>query len=586
MVCGNNAVSGEDLYREIKGVGSFYQSFQGFLRKVHFALELMSRSAHDVEAHLRPLIELIENFRTWDATRPVDKVYALRPLSSDASRYLELQPDYTLPQGILAQKLVRSAFPNSVISPLSTTGNEVTFEVKGLLLGTYRSAGGANGDRSWSFSAGKSDLPNAVFNPDVLEIFRENWYIWMVGIRKLHEDGGAVVLLQGASRPTTLRYHGGRYIVDMLATPEPIKERTQFPKLRGEAWSIALKALSAISDGLMKFKLSWDPFRRPYPSEFNIYVPAPNDLRNQWDALIEWCKDEAEEISEDNHDSRLINILVARFYSQTHGLESGTNENTITIHQAAAKGRFRTVKHLLECNAPVNSRDGNTEMTPLHMAAIVGHNRVVKALLDAKAETDSLDRYNATPLWHAIYQGHSKICQILLDAGADPNFSGNELNSPIVTAVDEGYADIVSALLKAGASVECMDPVAGPTFSQLATELGDKGAINALFSSSSELKPQGGYDNDSLSHAAAKGRTEIIKLLLDAGTDVNSQNLVGMTPLDSAVYKGHHKTAEVLWQAGGQLNIIKIFKTMDEDGDLEDEKGTTAWKLIIDRYDL
>ena len=80
----------------------------------------MNKSAPILRTGSVPLAELFESFRTWGSTKPVDKVYALLGSSSDASDVPELQPDYTIPQDVLAQSLVQSAFPDCVLSPHST----------------------------------------------------------------------------------------------------------------------------------------------------------------------------------------------------------------------------------------------------------------------------------------------------------------------------------------------------------------------------------------------------------------------------------------------------------------------------------
>lgn len=99
----------------------------------------MNQSTTDLGFGSRPLIELIESFRTWDATNALDKVYALLPLSSDAWGIPELQPDYTISQAVLARRLVQFAFPDSVINPQSTDQGGVIFEIEGLILGKVSS---------------------------------------------------------------------------------------------------------------------------------------------------------------------------------------------------------------------------------------------------------------------------------------------------------------------------------------------------------------------------------------------------------------------------------------------------------------
>lgn len=553
--------------------------------RIRPALDLiMKQSTTDLGLGSRPLLELIENFRTWDATEPVDKVYSLLAFSSDASTVPELQPDYAIPQSVLARRLVNFAFPDSLISPQSTNHDEVEFEIEGLLLGKTSSMTW-NGETFWNFQAGESVVPNVIFNPVVLELFKDKWDIRIASGRRLQDDS-AVVLLRGASRPTVLRFHEGQYIVDMLATTEPLKGGSELafkhllstpPEYKDMGWSEALKALSAESEGFMKFKLSWDPFRQLDPSEYSRYTPTPNSMRTQWDARLESLKDAAENGSKDYLDCAFLANLVAVLYCEGKKLKAGTSEYTMTIHKAAYNGYHGTVKLLLDSNVEVDSRDSEHNMTGLHLAAKQGHPKVVRALLDAKATVDSLDGFNKTPLDHAVLEGNSEICQMLLDAGADPNPLGRICNPLLFDAVNKDYVVIVTKLLKAGADVNTvidLGPVAGPTLLHVAAEMGRKALVTVLLEAGAQVNPRIMTGATPLHQAAVYGHTEVVKLLLNAGADVDAQEHDGMTPLDNSLYCGQLETAQAILQAGGRQSATA--PNIDEWEDVDEEGANTA----------
>lgn len=131
----------------------------------------------------------------------------------------------------------------------------------------------------------------AVLNPNVAELFRADagWHIQIANERRL-ELGSAVFLLRGASRPAVLSFREGEFRVDMLATPEPTKAGSS-PRVRERAWPSVLSALSGETDGLVNLKLSWDPFRKPLPSEVSRYAPTPNHPVIQWEAMVESLRD-------------------------------------------------------------------------------------------------------------------------------------------------------------------------------------------------------------------------------------------------------------------------------------------------------
>jgi ankyrin repeat protein len=553
VICGDKTVGGSDFYREIMGLAAFNSSFQKILRRIRPALELMSLSITDLKSPRIPLLELIESFRTWDATKPVDKVYALLGFSSDACDAQELQPDYSMPQGVLAQNLVRFGFPNCVIDPHSDKKGEVTFEVEGLLLGTTQGKWSTGTERSWDFAATPSDskLPSAKFNHVVSELFQNPWKISILNERRL-QSGSSVVLLRGATRPTVLRYREEQYIVDMLATPEPVPKGNT--GVRRQEWSSALKALSAQMDGLMKFKLSWDPFRQPHPSEISRYTPAPNNVPTQWEAMIESLRDAAETEGRDSHNCKTISALWLMYQGDKKAIKAGSSKYTMTIHKAAYLGYYGTVKLLIDANVGIDDLESTLGTTALHLAASQGHTKVVRALLDAKATVNSLNKSGLTPLDLAAANGHSEICQMLLDAEPDLKQSATTISTPVV----KGYTDTVKVLLKAGAdanAVEAVGSIGGVSVLHLAAESGYKDVADVLLAAGARVDPRTTSDTTPLHQAAMNGHTEVVKLLIDAGADINAQDDNGVTPLDFAVYRDQQETAEEIWQAGGNQNV-------------------------------
>ena len=86
------------------------------------------------------------------------------------------------------------------------------------------------------------------------------------------KTGTLIFLLSGASPPTAVHFYEGRYVVDMLATPEPTLKDPESPSHPKMARPATLQALSAESDGNVRFKLSWDLFRDLHPSEISRYA--------------------------------------------------------------------------------------------------------------------------------------------------------------------------------------------------------------------------------------------------------------------------------------------------------------------------
>lgn len=542
------------------------------VRNIRPALELMNQSTQNFDLRSSSLIELIESFRTWNASKALDKVYALLGISSDARSVPELQPDYTISQDVLAQKLVRFAFPNSVINPQSTRQDGVLFEIEGLFLGTI---GGdseilsfrddIDSGRWWGLDTDKSHLPDEVLDSVVSDLLQDSWSIPAVNQRLL-QKGSPVVLLRGASRPTVLRLHRGHYVVDVLATPEPVYDFYHIGKGQEKTWPVALKALTAASDRFIKLKLSWDPFRILCPSEISSYTPALNDPLAQWEARIESLKDAAEIEGGHSHDCETMSLLWGHHVLNEKEIEAGTWEHMMTLHKAAYCGHYGTVKLLLDSNAQVDGQYDGLNVTALHLAVMQGHAKVVRALLEAKATVDVPDQKNRTPLSIAVDENNYEICQMLLDAGADPDSRESRKYYPLLISVAKGYANIAIALLNAGADAnaveEGINSITGATPLHCAAERGDNDVIEALLARGAHADARTMNDTTPLHLAATNGRLESVKLLLDAGADISFKNRTGITPLNFAICRGHWETAMAILDAGGGMNkeVLAIIK--------------------------
>lgn len=56
-------------------------------------------------------------------------------------------------------------------------------------------------------------------------------------------------------------------------------------------------------------------------------------------------------------------------------------------------------------------------------------------------------------------------------------------------------------------------------------------------------------------HVASQGKTEIVRLLIEAKCNVNVQDIRGNTPLHHAAMKGHGDIIKILVEAGAEVNV-------------------------------
>jgi len=180
------------------------------------------------------------------------------------------------------------------------------------------------------------------------------------------------------------------------------------------------------------------------------------------------------------------------------------------------------VRMLLDHGADVKavSKQGRTA---LQLAALSDHSAEIAKLLLAKgADPKAVDGMGMTTLNAATLGNDTATIRMMVDAGVDVNAAGNLMaadaivgETPLQNAVYNGNVEAVKLLLSKHANVN-------------ASSSHDK-----LFQVKNGPIMLGGWS--ALHMGAAYGPREIVKMLLDAGADVNAKDVRGMTPLMLAV---------------------------------------------------
>jgi cytohesin len=251
----------------------------------------------------------------------------------------------------------------------------------------------------------------------------------------------------------------------------------------------------------------------------------------------------------------------------------------------------------LHRRADVNARD-EMGATPLAWAVLRNNPPVVKMLLAAGADPNLVDVDGVGPLGLAAANNNPEIARLLLEKGANPNVARSTGETPLMTACRVGSAEIVRMLLDRGANVNPHEAKFDQTALMWATGhpevvrlLLDKGAdVHAVtkaweitatnytpitftlgvtgipWNNDGEYKMRAGGQS-ALLFAVQKDDVASVKMLLDAGMDVNQASADGTTPLLASLYNWRAKDgrrpefapdlklANLLLDRGAKVNV-------------------------------
>ena len=175
-------------------------------------------------------------------------------------------------------------------------------------------------------------------------------------------------------------------------------------------------------------------------------------------------------------------------------------------------GNINKVRLLVDHGADVNSRS-TIGRTPLLVAAATsGTSEVVGFLLEKGADINAADTTGVTPLIAAASVDDTAVVKLLLAKGATVNAVADvgQSATALMGAAYNGNAELTRLLLGRHAQTDILSADRSGTVRNGPVQFGHVTALHM---------------------ATASGSAEVVKLLLDAGAQVNAQDIRGMTPL-------------------------------------------------------
>lgn len=186
----------------------------------------------------------------------------------------------------------------------------------------------------------------------------------------------------------------------------------------------------------------------------------------------------------------------------------------------------------------------------------------VKKLLDTGVSVNQRGSTDGrTLLANAAHDGSENITGFLLKHGADPLLSDHQGQTPLTLASRQGHVKVLSELLQWAQDqetvVKMMEHVdnEGWTALRCASWGGHSEAVRLLLDAGADVDGCDSEGRTALRAAAWGGHEEIARTLLDYGAHVDKADSKGRTPLIAAAYMGHHETVEILLDHDAEVNL-------------------------------
>jgi len=189
-------------------------------------------------------------------------------------------------------------------------------------------------------------------------------------------------------------------------------------------------------------------------------------------------------------------------------------------------------------------------------AAERGETLVVRRLLAEGVGVNIRDGRGRTALLAATQRNHVDVARLLINEGADVNAKDFVQDTPFLVAGADGRAEILKLMLVAEPDLKSVNRFGGTALIP-ACHRGHVEAVKLLLTTAIDKDHVNHLGLTALMEAVVLGdggpkHTEIVRLLVAAGTNVNVPDRDGVTPLGHARQRGYADMVRILEAAGAK----------------------------------
>jgi ankyrin repeat protein len=265
-------------------------------------------------------------------------------------------------------------------------------------------------------------------------------------------------------------------------------------------------------------------------------------------SIFGWASDARIADAAQNGDVALVRSLL----SQKADVNATQADGSTVLHWIVRSDDLETADLLIRAGSNVSTAN-RRGITPLDLACVNGSAAMISKLLAAGANPNATHPDGQTPLMTAARTGNSDAVRVLLDYGAAANAKDTSAEqTALMFAITENHPEAVRVLLDHGADVNART-------TRIETPPATTGNLQGIGRAQNREKPVPQGAMTPLLYAARDGRTEIARMLLAAGADLNQTEANGESPLLVAVSNGQIELALYLLQQGANPDAADGF---------------------------
>jgi ankyrin repeat protein len=353
-------------------------------------------------------------------------------------------------------------------------------------------------------------------------------------------NGGEAIELYTALHRAVINGHK-EVVVLLLSKGAQVDATDSYPNATTLGYA-AEKGYKDIAELLIAHGADVNAKREGYPAGD---TPLHSAVRAGHKDIVELLIDKGADVNTKNSNGQTpLDIAVANNSKDIIELLLAKGADT-SIHVAVQVGDLARVRTFLEEGGDVNVRDDSGQ-TLLHYAVKGGQKDVTELLLSKGADINAKDKSGYTPLYYAIMYNNKDMVRLLVAKGADVNLKPEKgYPPPLHYSVWMEDIDLVELLVANGAKFDVKDQNGWTAFRHAASQ-GNRELIEFFVSK--------GADVSSFHMAACVGDLARVKNFVEQGTDVDTKDELGWTPLYWATSTGQEDVAEFLIAKGANVN--------------------------------